>query len=696
MYYPAIVKHKRLYYNRAINFALRGFAMPESSSIQDSAVSRFITEQLSRGAFRFSYGGTPSAVLLSQWALTRETVALDERRTRHTLTWSAPDGLAVRCEAIEYTDTAAVEWVLYFHNHGDANTPILDDIQALDVRFPLDSAQACCVRGAKGSICQRDDFAPQRYPLGPDIIDPQYPWVREEAPLTVMSQGGRSSCGALPFFNLDMGEHGVIAAIGWTGDWVARFWREDAGDVHMRAGMQRTHLSLYPGEEIRSPRMLLFFWDGDIVEAHNRFRRLLIDHYSPGRPDEPLQVPITLAVWGENRSERQLEKIQWLTEHAIPVDNFWIDAGWHGNAPYQDGSNVFNSQWWSQVGNWWPNPVTYPDGLGAIGEAAQQAGMRFTLWFEPERVFKDTQFTREHPEWLLGPMGDNYLFNLGDPAARCDLTERISRQIADGHVTCYRQDFNTDPAPFWAAADAPDRVGMSEIRHIEGLYAFWDALLERHPGLLIDNCSSGGRRIDLETNMRSVPLWRSDYQCFPGFDPAGMQGQLQGLAPWVPFNAGCGDHQDTYAFRSAYSPGMTLFTIVNPTTQPEGYLTPGEAFDADWLRQRLTELRAIQPYFAGDFYPLLAYSLADDVWAAWQFNRPDLDEGMLLAFRRPNSPFPQMIARLRGLDAQATYEIRDIDNDETFHASGATLMDDGLPVTIDSLPGSALILYRQV
>ena len=243
--------------------------------------------------------------------------------------------------------------------------------------------------------------------------------------------------------------------------------------------------------------------------------------------------------------------------------------------------------------------------------------------------------------------------NLGDPEALQGITACISEQISQGRITCYRQDFNTDPAPFWEAADTADRVGMSEIRYIEGLYAFWDALLARHPGLLIDNCSSGGRRIDLETIARSIPLWRSDYYCFPGFDLAGIQGQLQGLAPWVPLSGGCADHQDTYAFRSAFAPAFTLFTVVNPTGKPEGFLTPWDAFDADWLRQRLEELRLVHGYFSGDFYPLLAHSLADDVWAAWQFNRPDLAEGMLLAFRRDHSPFPSLVARLRGLEADS-------------------------------------------
>ena len=47
-------------------------------------------------------------------------------------------------------------------------------------------------------------------------------------------------------------------------------------------------------------------------------------------------------------------------------------------------------------------------------------------------------------------------------------------------------------------------------RYILGLYSLWDRILSAHPGLMIDDCSSGGRRIDLETLSRSFPLWRSD------------------------------------------------------------------------------------------------------------------------------------------------------------------------------------------
>lgn len=141
------------------------------------------------------------------------------------------------------------------------------------------------------------------------------------------------------------------------------------------------------------------------------------------------------------------------------------------------------------------------------------------------------------------------LFDLGNPEARGFLASFISERIRVWGLDCFRHDANIAPLEFWRAADAPDRQGLTEIRWVEGLYAFWDELLRRHPHLLIDNCASGGRRIDLETMSRSVPLWRTD---FPG-DPLGKQCHTYGLSFWVPLN-GTGAvnpaHDTDYALRA--------------------------------------------------------------------------------------------------------------------------------------------------
>ncbi|MEN6308568.1 MAG: alpha-galactosidase [Anaerohalosphaeraceae bacterium] len=103
--------------------------------------------------------------------------------------------------------------------------------------------------------------------------------------------------------------------------------------------------------------------------------------------------------------------------------------------------------------------------------------------------------------------------------------------ITDEGVDLYRQDFNIDPLGHWRANDTEDRQGITENKYVAGYLAYWDELLRRHPGMLIDSCASGGRRNDLETMRRAIPLYRSDYI----LEPVGNQGQTYGLSLWLPF-----------------------------------------------------------------------------------------------------------------------------------------------------------------
>ena len=623
----------------------------------------------------FRFGDQESSAIIKDWEAQWSAPSTQGDATRRVLSLSDPEtGLECRCEITTFANYPAIEWVAYFRNGGTADTPIIADIQPLDTLFPLAKEQRARVHHAKGSQCEYDDFQPLETALS------------HNARLSLASIGGRSSDGALPFFNLEMDGCGVIGAIGWTGNWAATFQRSERG-VPVRAGMPCTHLQLYPGEEIRTPRILLVFWDGDRIHGHNMLRRLILAHHTPRPNEEPLRVPISNTAWGERKAEDHVARIRWLRENQLDIEYYWIDAGWHGDNPFDPQADTFGTAWVIQVGNWWPNLATYPQGLGIVGEACKQAGMGFLLWFEPERVYQGTQFTQECPQWLLGPIGTNYLYNLGIPEARQALTDKISALISEGGITCYRQDFNFQPAPYWSAADAPNRVGMSEIRHIEGLYAFWDELLARHPGLVIDNCSSGGRRIDLETISRSVPLWRSDVQCWPDFDPIAMQTQTHGLALWVPLSTGCARSAKAYPFRSALGPGLVM-DWASPVFEE------GVDLDLDLVRQRLDELHAVRALFHGDFYPLVSFSLAQDCWAAWQFDRPDLGAGMVLALRRPQSPFPLLKTKLHGLDPGAQYEWRDLDRGTIERVSGRDLLETGVSVELEGQPDSALFLYK--
>lgn len=636
--------------------------------------------------FSFLLDGQPPAP--QQWLVeTTDSVGEDGSMRRTVTATQASLGLQVRAEGTLFTDFPVVEWVVYFRNVGTADTPIIEDILPLHLSVPQPADLPGILHFAKGSQCRLDDFAPQQILLTQGLSAPQEAPLAPGASVEIGTEG-RSSDGALPFFNLQTGDHGIIGAIGWTGGWKLNVSREAEGSLRLQAGMRKTRLKLLPGEEIRSPSIMLLFWQGEPLHGQNMLRQFILQHHTP-RPDGDLLVgPICNAVWGENREINQIAKAKWWVDNDLPLEYFWIDAGWYGDGKFLDNSTVFNSEWALHVGNWWPNKGPYPNGLRPVGEALRAMGLGFVLWFEPERLREGTFFTREHPEWLLGPIGGNYLFNLGLPEARQAMTDLLSGIIAEAGVTCYRQDFNMHPHPFWEAADAPDRIGMGEIRHIEGLYAMWDELLARHPGLIIDNCSSGGRRIDLEMISRSIALWRSDFQCYPEFDVLSQQTQLQGLAPWVPLSSGCCDRWTDYAFRSALGTGMVLTTNLYETT-------PVDFAPQDWLRERMNEARELRPYFYGDFYPLLSFSLSTDGWAAWQWHRPDLGEGCVIAFRRQDSPIVALDAKLQGLDEGMRYSARDLDGGEDRVMSAEELAA-GLKLEIADQPGTRVLVYRAV
>ena len=482
----------------------------------------------------------------------------------------------------------------------------------------------------------------------------------------------------LPFFNLEGADGGVIVAIGWSGEWAADFTSDEKGTVALKAGLARTRVTLQPGEEIRTPRILLLFYQGDRWRGQNLLRQFILAHHRPQPGGKPLVAPITSGNWGGTRAEVHLDNIRQVIKQRLPMDYYWIDAEWYG----QGG-------WPMNVGNWTVKPDLYPQGFRPLSDALRQSGRKLMLWFEPERVFRGTAWQREHPEWLLGPRGDNALFNLGNPSAREFLTRFVSDRIVEYGLGCYRQDFNMDPLPFWQAADASDRQGMAEMRHIEGLYAFWDRLLAQHPSLLIDNCASGGRRIDLETIGRATPFWRTDGPR----DPIAHQCHTHGLLAWVPLSATSQDRAgDDYEFRSSMGSALCLNWWVSGDA-PAARIP--DTFPWDWARRTLAQYLKLRQFYYGDYYPLTKHSQARDVWMSYQLDRPDLRAGLIVALRRPDSPYENARFRLRGLNPNASYLITNLDTGAQQWRPGAELLRSGVAVSISEKPGSALITYAQ-
>lgn len=612
--------------------------------------------------FSFVYGDKLSDELLGDWQFTKRSRKLDETRSETVQTYTDPKtGLQVRCVIVEYSDFPTVEWTLYFRNTGKQDTPIISDIHSLDTQFASHSGNFR-LHHFVGSPCQPNDFQPLEADLGPN------------SDLRIATTGGRPTNSNLPYFNIETGSNtGVIAVIGWSGQWSSRFLRDESHALRICGGQELTRFRLHPGEEVRSPMSVLQFYQGDWHRAQNVWRAWMVTHNLPQLDGKPIR-PIASVCTGNsypgiitNAMDEMHFLRRYLEEEVVP-DFWWQDAGWY---PCGEPGN------WGMTGTWEVEPSRWPNGIREVSDWLKPHGIRTIVWFEPERVGGPGTWLYDHhkDDWLLG----GTLLDLGNPEARRWLTDHISNLLIEQGIDLYRQDFNIDPLGFWRANDADDRQGITEIKHVEGYLAFWDELKRRHNDMLIDSCASGGRRNDLETLRRAVPLLRSDYL----FEPVGEQCHTYGCSFWWPFNGTGFLTQDIYLIRSQMSPEFTMGVDTRPTDQ-----------SYDVLRKAFREWKQVSPCYFGDYWPLTGYSLKNDVWMAWQFDRPDLGEGFFQAFRRAECAEESITLKLRGLDPNATYTVTDLDNPAPMQVQGSELMNGFLAHSAER-PAALIWTYKR-
>jgi alpha-galactosidase len=639
---------------------------PEEMAQKTQWVQQNLLTATNLPPFSFSYGTQPSSRVLPSWTRTQTDTVLDSNRTQHVIVWTNTL-VQLRCVAVEYQDYPMVEWTVYLKDIGNSTTPLLTNIQALDITLVRTNGSEFVLNGNKGDSTTADSYEPFQNTLGPQTT----------ANFSPPSYSGKSSDGPTgwPYYNLQTSGGGLILAIGWPGQWASSFTRDAANGLRIQAGQQLTHLILNPGEEIRTPLIGMLFWQGtNLVRSQNIWRRWYMAHEIPrvdGQPPTPLEP-----VGGDS-----VAVVNSYIQAGIQPDILWQDAGW-----YPDSQGPYTGDLaWLNTGTWEPDPSRYPNGFTDMSAQINALGVKFMLWFEPERVGNTTSsfLATNDPSWLLPATSTTVgaILNEGNPGAFNWLTNHISGLIRSNDIGWYREDMNGNgPLPAWQNNDSVNRQGITENFYVQGHLAYWDALVAMNHGLRIDSCASGGRRNDLETMRRAVPLTRSDYSTGDMSTVVdGNQCQTYGLSSWLPFQGQGSYYLDPYSFRSFY---LASFII------PFG-LSPDNTAA---FKQAYAECKKVAPILLnGDYYPLTPYSLANNVWMAWQFDRPETGEGCAQIFRRTNSPDAAMTFKLQGLQPGKLYDVQDFDRGELGQFTGNALMSTGLVVQLN--PRQSAILY---
>ena len=636
--------------------------------------------------FSFEYNGIISSVFITSWNYSASDRILEDRILR-TAVYSDPlTGLEIRAVVNIYTLSPGIDYTIYLKNNGSSDTPIISDLKALDLRIKdADLSNGCMLHRLRGTensnFFSFDDFMP---------VDEA---LRKGGRVEFGSYDSYSSSGAFPFYDLTWKGGGLVTAVGWSGKWNSFVELKD-GEVHTTSQMSELHTYLHPQEQIRSPRILLVFWEGnDRSDGINKFRRTMLNYVSPRYNGELQRVPIahmTSCQHQDNTTTAENEKsyLNTIKDYGLGIELYWLDAWWHkGGFPRGLGNYVYPIE----------TPVDekrFPGGIKDVSDYAKSMGLKFLCWFAPERLPKGSKLAAAHPEWVLPEGGSSGYLNLGNEDALEYTIKYMDDCIQAWGVDVWRTDFGyTLEGIREMEKSTPDRVGILEIRQVEGLYKLWDALRADNPGLMIDNCCGGGSRIDLETSSRSICLWRTDNGVF-----AGSSGNIKDLAILNQINtvclnqyiiqSSCATQGNTpYHMRSGFNNGL----IFNDDNRSDSY-------DNTLAREGINEVKRLRKYCYGDFYPLIFHSESSDEWCAYQYDRPEEGDGVALIFRRDDSPYVTTELNLKGIDPNASYSV-DIYGEsfrklKTIKVKGTALK--AFKVTIDSRPGSAIIEYRKL
>ncbi len=521
---------------------------------------------------------------------------------------------------------------------------------------------------------------------------------------------GYSSNKEMPFALVQIGEEGgIFCAMEWPGAWwgcVNRWVDSGKDNLWIELGPVADNLSwaqqdewdilLEPNESIPLPAAIVGLYEGDYIEGANALRNLIYSMRPTVNGAQP-DNPVNLNCWFMKNFlatdyAEVVKQIDVCSAMNLGIEYFVFDAGWYA------GSEMTGNNFMVGTGNWREeNKKKFPDGLKALAEYIHNKGMKFGLWIAPENCHKDSQLAKEHPDWVIpadpsmpSMVGhDNCLVDFGKHQVVEWFKETIDIIVERFDIDWLKWDFNIYPEPFWKKTDKPNRRGISQIRHIQGILELWNYILAKYPHLIIEGCCGGGRRMDLASLKRSHTYWSNDETSRPAL-------QL--------YENTCGNFFLPASFfnrmiryddeRKPY-PEWYYFAIMGGTFAVGERTANWKQSDLEELKRHIAVYKKIRHLLNRNYRSIFGVPRSRDEWIGWQFHNPQADEGVVFFFR-DMSKTEQIDAKLKWLERDKNYEFTDPYTEQPiFTFTGAKALDTGLPIRLP-FEGASILRYKGV
>lgn len=618
-----------------------------------------------------------------------ECVQSGIRYTKATFRYPSKD-LIIESHLIQYEQTMLVEKWITITNSGSENVTI-KRIDSFHLRLP---------QGTWDLMYYQSDWGAEFEPVVKALVDDH---------VILETRQGRSSKDMHPWMTL-FHQSGDLLTLSpmWSGNWIIRCEKEESGTYTVSGGLSDWQFSktLSPGESMEGVHAAMALGsNGDLNSTSIPFARIGRQHWYP-RNELSCSLPTEWNHWWSYEDKTINEQI--FRENAKEAARMGmgictLDAGWFGHADS-------GTEWYEYRGDWEKvNAARFPGGIRELSDYVHGLGMKFGLWCEIEAVGKSSDILLQHPDFEARREVESLgYFCFGNPDVREWAYHTLDRLITEYRCDWIKLDFNLDPQAGCSRTDHGHGAGDGLYEHYIGYYSVLDRIRAKHPDVILENCASGGLRIDLgmmrhtHLTFLSDPDWpEHSLQVFWGASTMlatdaclhWSYSEWLGSHPSQLFHPGDSEvtqHQFDYYTRIAMLHGFGLSQKL-----PE---LP------EWMKQRLIfHIKqyddSIRPFIRkADFYRLSGQPLRGgrgDRWAVFQYAMPCHKDHLLFVFRLDGSEEMRSV-RMLGLQPEAHYQLIWLSEEKSEERTGKQLLEDGLSFNELKKEDSSLIRIRQI
>ncbi len=248
--------------------------------------------------------------------------------------------------------------------------------------------------------------------------------------------------------------------------------------------------NLAPGESFESPEALIATGSSlyEVCDSLIRAQHPLI---SPVDEDMGIIFNEYCATWGDPSYEKVAGQLDRLSGKGIKY--FVIDSGWYGA-----------DEWWKSIGDWDVNEDKFPGGMKAVADLIRSKGMIPGIWFEMEALASGSSHYNDKEHLLCKDgvpltIGERRFWDMEDPWVNDYLGSKVIGLLKSSGFGYVKIDYNDT---IGIGTDGCESLGEALRRKISATQKFFARIREEIPGIVIENCSSGGHR--LEPSMMSL------------------------------------------------------------------------------------------------------------------------------------------------------------------------------------------------